>query len=64
MPLITQAAHFYALLLTPLLANSCIIDAILHPDDGLERQINDLETSLSHLQIQNGKYSINLEEGG
>lgn len=35
-----------------------LIDAIFHAGDGLERQINELETSVSHLQIQNGKCSI------
>ena len=49
----------------PLLVNTvkyfCYIiwlDGILHADDGLERQINELKTSVSHLQIQNGKCSI------
>ena len=35
-----------------------LLDAILHADDGLKRQINELETSVSYLQIQNGKCSI------
>ena len=49
----------------PLLVNTVkyfcyiiLLDGILHADDGLERQINELETSVSHLQIQNGNYSI------
>ena len=49
----------------PLLVNTVkyfcyiiLLDGILHADDGLERQINELETSVSHLQIQNGKCSI------
>ena len=65
----------YMLLLEPpVLMRSCLhhywqtvvilIDAILQADDGLEREINELETSVSHLQIQNGKCSSDLEEGG